>query len=66
MVYLYFGNKLLILNCFIIFFVLNFVILEFYVDFKSFCNNRIKYVLIRFYVNEDMLIILRLIKIFFF
>lgn len=63
-VYLYFGNKLLISNCFIIFFFLNFVISEFYADFKSFCNNRIKHVLIRFYVNEDMSIILRLTKIF--
>lgn len=44
---------------------INFVISEFYADFKSFCNNRIKHVLIRFYVNDDMSIILRLTKIFF-
>lgn len=49
----------------LLFFFLNFVISEFYADFKSFCNNRIKHVLIRFYVNEDMSIILRLTKIFF-
>lgn len=49
----------------LLFFYLNFVISEFYADFKSFCNNRIKHVLIRFYVNEDMSIIWRLTKIFF-
>lgn len=49
----------------LLFFYLNFVISEFYADFKSFCNNGIKHVLIRFYVNEDMSIILRLTKIFF-
>lgn len=49
----------------LLFFYLNFVISEFYADFKSFCNNRIKHVLIRFYVNDDMSIILRLTKIFF-
>lgn len=53
------------LELFYYYFFFNFVISEFYADFKSFCNNRIKHVLIRFYVNEDMSIILRLTKIFF-
>lgn len=49
----------------LLFFFFNFVISEFYADFKSLCNNRIKHVLIKFYVNNDMSIILRLTKIFF-
>lgn len=55
-------KKVIDLELFYYFFFLNFVISEFYADFKSFCNNRIKHVLIRFYVNEDMSIILRLTK----
>lgn len=58
-------KKVIDLELFYFFFFLNFVISEFYADFKSFCNNRIKHVLIRFYVNEDMSIIWRLTKIFF-